>query len=417
MNRRNFLRGTGALLALPMLETFAAQQKSSPPLRLMFVGFPWGVTNGNNWFPKSTGKNFEITKCLKPLAKHKEDLTLFKNISPRHNAHHPHNTLAYYLTCKDFKEPKGGAYDQISCDQLAAEKLGKDTRYSSLQLTSNGNEGAGKGLSLAWDKYGKPIPGYTDPVSLFNELFGDGKVTVEQRRQMINKERSIMDAFRDQSKSLEKRVSKTDKDKLDEYFTSIRHIEKSLAKTEQWIDTPKPKTGIPVPAKGLKGKAHIKVMYDLMVAAIQTDLTRVVSYRQPLNDLLKELSLSNAHPINHHGGNESMVEQSATKDTAQSQLFSYMIDQLKSIKEVDGSSLFDNVILTYGSGVRSGHGNINLPVIVTGRGKGKIKPAGYVELKDEKRRLSNLWLTILQSAGLEVDKFSHSNGLVEEIRA
>jgi len=132
---------------------------------------------------------------------------------------------------------------------------------------------------------------------------------------------------------------------------------------------------------------------------------------------LKELALSNAHPINHHGGNSAMVEQSATKDIAQSELFSYMIDKLKTIKEFDGSSLFDNVILTYGSGVRMGHANINLPVIVTGRGKGKVKPAGYVELNENKRRLSNLWLTILQSAGLEVDKFSHSNGLVEEIRA
>jgi len=417
MNRRHFLRGTGALLALPMLEAFANEKKASPPLRLMFIGFPWGVTGHNNWFPKSTGKNFQITKCLKPLEKHKDDLTLFKNISPLHNSHHPHNTLAYYLTCMNFRKPKDGAYDLISCDQLAAEKLGKDTRYSSLQLSSLGGEGAGAGLSLAWDKYGKPVPGYTDPVSLFNELFGDGKVTVEQRRQMINKERSIMDAFQDQSRSLEKKVSKTDKDKLDEYFTSIRHIEKTLAKTEQWIDTPKPKPGMPAPQKGLQGKAHIKAMYDLMVAAVQTDLTRVITYRQPINALLKELALSNAHPINHHGGNSAMVEQSATKDIAQSELFSYMIDKLKTIKEFDGSSLFDNVILTYGSGVRMGHANINLQVIVTGRGKGKVKPAGYVELNENKRRLSNLWLTILQSAVLEVDKFSHSNGLVEEIRA
>ena len=220
MNRRNFLRGTGALLALPMLETFADRQKSSPPMRLMFIGFPWGVTGKNNWFPKSTGRNFEITKCLKPLEKHKDDLTLFKNISPLHNSHHPHITLAHYLTCLNFRKPKDGAYDLISCDQVAAEKLGKDTRYSSLQLTSLGGEGAGGGLSLAWDKYGKPVPGYADPVSLFNELFGDGKVSVAERRQMISKEQSIMDAFRDQSKSLEKKVSKTDKDKLDEYFTS-----------------------------------------------------------------------------------------------------------------------------------------------------------------------------------------------------
>ncbi|MDD7984637.1 DUF1552 domain-containing protein [Lentisphaera marina] len=416
MNRRDFLQGSGAFLALPTLETFAREKRSTPPLRLMFIGFPWGVTGKNNWFPSSTGKNFDITKGLKPLAKHKNDLTIFKNISPLHNAHHPHNTLAYYLTCMNFRKSNGGIYDLISCDQLAAEKLGVNTRYSSLQLSSLGNEGAGAGLSLAWDKLGKPVPGYTDPVALFNELFGDGKVTVEQRREMIKKERSIMDAFRYQSRILERNVSKSDKDKLDEYFTSIRHIEKGLTKSEQWIDTPKPKADMTKPKKGLQGKAQIKVMYDLMVAALQTDLTRVISYRQPLNALLKELSLSNAHPINHHGGKQELIEQSIIKDQAQSELFSYLIERLKSIKEFDNSSLFDNTILTYGSGVRSGHMNIKLPIIVTGKGKGKIKPAGYVELKEDKNRLSNLWLTILQSAGLEIDSFSHSNGLIDEIR-
>ncbi|EDM26002.1 hypothetical protein LNTAR_19432 [Lentisphaera araneosa HTCC2155] len=417
MNRRHFLQGAGVLLTLPMLETYANEKSAGVPLRLMFIGFPWGVTNKDNWFPNSTGKNFQITKGLKPLEKHKDDLTIFKNISPLHNAHHPHNTLAYYLTCMNFRQPKDGAYDLISCDQLAAEKLGKDTRYSSLQLSCLGNEGAGAGLSLSWDKYGKPVPGYTDPVALFNELFGDGKVTVEQRRQMIQKERSIMDAFRYQSRLLEKRVSKTDKDKLDEYFTSIRHIEKNLAKSEQWIDTPKPKAGVPRPKKGLQGKEQIKVMYDLMVAALQTDLTRVISYRQPLNALLKELSLSNAHPINHHGGNSSLIEQSIIKDQAQSELFSYLIDRLKATKDFDGLSLFDNTILTYGSGVRSGHMNAKLPLIVTGGGQGKIKPAGYVELQEGKNRLSNLWLTLLQSAGLEMETFSHSNSLIEQIRA
>ena len=417
MNRRIFLQGAGTLLSLPMLESYANEKKSQVPLRLMFIGFPWGVTGHNNWFPSVTGKNFQITKGLKALKKHKDDLTIFKNISPLHNAHHPHNTLAYYLTCMNFRKPKDGAYDLISCDQIAAGKLGKDTRYSSLQLSSLANEGAGAGLSLAWDKYGKPVPGYTEPLALFNELFGDGKVTVEQRRQMIKKERSIMDAFRYQSRLLERKVSKTDKDKLDEYFTSIRQIEKSLAKSEQWIDTPKPKAVMPMPKKGLKGKAQIKVMYDLMLAAIQADLTRVISYRQPMNALLKELGLSNAHPINHHGGKSDLIQQSIEKDSAQSELFAYLIDRLKATKEYDGTSLFDNTILTYGSGVRTGHMNVKLPLIVTGRGQGKIKPAGYLELQEDKNRLSNLWLTLLQSAGLEIETFSHSNGLIEQIRA
>jgi hypothetical protein len=405
MHRRHFLRGTGALLALPTLEAFANEKTDAPPLRLMFLGFPWGVTR-NNWFPEKTGKDFQITKGLQPLLDHKNDLTIFKNITPLHNSHSAHNTLGYFLSSGDHKRPKGGAYDLVSCDQLAAEKLGPKTRYSSLELGGDRN-------SMARDRSGKPVPGYKDPLALYNNLFSDGKVSLEERRQMIRKERSILDAFRDQSRSLESKISKTDKEKLEEYFTSIRQIEKNLTKAEKWAAVPKPKPGLPTPEKGLQGTAQIKAMYDLMVVAIQTDMTRVITYQQPLNGILKELKLGGGHGLNH--APESA--QSATRDVALSQLLAYLLDKLKATKEYDGSSLFDNTILSYGSGVCWQHGIRDLPIIVTGRGKGKIKAAGFVELEEEKNRLSNLWLTILQSAGLELDAFSHSNGLIEEIRA
>ena len=123
--------------------------------------------------------------------------------------------------------------------------------------------------------------------------------------------------------------------------------------------------------------------------------------------------MGGAHGLNH----SPESKQSTTRDIALSQLLSYLLDKLKSTREYDGSSLFDNTILSYGSGVCWQHGIRDLPVIVTGKGQGKIKAAGFVELEEEKNRLSNLWLTILQSAGLELEAFSHSNGLIEEIRA
>jgi hypothetical protein len=407
MHRRHFLRGTGALITLPMLEAFANEKKDTPPLRLIFLAFPWGVTR-NNWFPEKTGKDFQITKGLQPLVKHKNDLTIFKNITPLHNSHSAHNTLGYFLSSGDHKRPKGGAYDLVSCDQLAAEKLGPKTRYSSLELSGKGNNNV-----MSRDKAGKPVPGYTDPLALYHNLFSDGKIPLEERRQMIRKERSIMDAFGDQSRSLERKISKTDKEKLDEYFTSIRQIEKNLTKAEKWAAIPKPKPELEAPKKGVQGRAQIKTMYDLMIAAMQTDMTRVISYQQPLNGILKELDLGGAHGLNHAPEHEK----SNTRDVALSTLLADLLDKLKSTKEYDGSSLFDNMILSYGSGVCWQHGIRDLPIIVTGRGKGKIKAAGYVELDEEKNRLSNLWLTILQSAGLELDTFSHSNGLIEEIRA
>jgi hypothetical protein len=328
-------------------------------------------------------------------------------LTPLHNNHSAHNTLGYYLTCVDKKKPKGGTYDLVSCDQLAAEKLGGKTRYSSLEIS-----GESKNF-MSRDKSGKPIPGFTDPLAIYNKLFSNGKVSLEERRQMIRRERSIMDAFRDQSRSFERKISKTDKEKLDEYFTSIRHIEKNLTKAETWADVPRPKPGVPAPKKGLQGTEQIKATYDLMIIAMQTDMTRVISYQQPIERIIRELKLGSGHQLSH----SQKSGKAATRDVALSQLLSYLLDKLKSTKEYDGSSLFDNIILSYGSGVCWQHSISDLPVIVTGRGKGKIKAAGYVELDEKKNRLSNLWLTILQSAGLEIDKFSHSNGLIEEIRA
>jgi hypothetical protein len=406
MHRRHFLRGTGALLTLPTLEAFADEKKDAPPLRLMFLGFPWGVTR-NHWFPETTGKDFQITKGLQPLSAHKDDLTIFKNISPVHSSHSAHNTLGYFLTSGDHTRPKGGAYDLVSCDQLAAETLGIQTRYSSLEISGRGNN------FMSRDRSGKPVPGHTDPLALYHHLFSDGKVSLEERRQMIRRERSIMDAFRDQSRSLEKKISIADKDKLDEYFTSIRQIEKDLAKAEQWAAIPKPKPGLQAPKKGLRGTAQVEVMYDLMVAAIQTDMTRVIAFQQPLDRILGELSLGGAHGLNHAPESEKAL----ARDIALSKLLSHLLDKLKATKEYDGSSLFDNTILSYGSGVCWQHGIRDLPIIVTGKGKGRIRAAGFVELEEGKNRLSNLWLTILQSAGLELDAFSHSNGLIDAIRA
>lgn len=406
MHRRHFLRGAGAFLTLPTLETFAEQKSEPAPLRLMFLGFPWGVSR-NNWFPEENGKDFQITKGLQPLSDHKDDLTIFKNICPLHSSHSAHNTLGYFLTSGDHKRPKGGAYDLVSCDQLAAETLGVKTRYSSLEISGRGNN------FMSRDRSGKPVPGHSDPLALYHHLFSDGTVSLDERRYMIRKERSIMDAFRDQSRSLENKISRADKEKLDEYFTSIRQIEKDLTKAEQWAGIPKPEPGFQAPGKGMRGTAQVKMMYDLMIAAIQTDMTRVVAYQQPLDRILGELNLGGAHGLNHAPESQNAT----TRDIALSELLAYLIDKLKTTKEYDGSSLFDNTILSYGSGVCWQHGIRDLPIIVTGKGKGRIRAAGCVELEEGKNRLSNLWLTILQSAGLELDAFSHSNGLIDEIRA
>ncbi|MEN8784788.1 MAG: DUF1552 domain-containing protein [Akkermansiaceae bacterium] len=413
MNRRKFLTSSTASIALPALESFGAAMVAAPPVRLLYLGFLWGVSR-NEWFPSQDGTNFQLPKSLEPLEAHRKDLTIIRNISPVHHSHHPHDTVGKLLTCMDHRQPKGAPQDLISVDQVAAAHLGKDTRYSSLAITSR-NGGGGSGLSLSWDQFGKPLPGYADPVEIYNELFGQGKMSLAEREWRLNQDQSVLDSLHRQAKALEKQVSSTDRDKLDEYFTSIRQLEGKLKKSEEWLNRPKPKAPLTPPGAHLTGSARIKATYDLIAAALQTDLTRVISYRQPLNGLLKELGLPNAHPVNHQS-DDALKEACIEKDRAQSQLFAGLIDKLKSIREIDGSSLFDNIMLTYASGVRSAHNNKNLPVIVTGGAGGQLKPTGCIDVADRDARLSNLWLTSLQVAGVPSKKFAHSNGTIDAIR-
>jgi len=412
MNRRLFLQSTGTCVALPALESLGAAA-GKPPVRLVYLGFLWGVSR-DKWFPAETGMDIAFPSALEPLKTHQKDLTIFRNLTPVHNQHHPHDTVGKLLTCMNQRQPKGGPNDRVSVDQVAAAELGKTTRYSSLAFTSRGG-GGGTGLSLSWDQFGKPIPGYADPVTIYNELFGQGKVSLVERQWRLNQNQSVLDSLRGQAKSLELQASTADRDKLDEYFTSIRQLENRLKKSREWLDRPKPTAPFAAPGDHLTGSERIQVTYDLMVTALQTNLTRVISYRQPLNGLLKELGLPNAHPVNHQS-DDATKQACIDKDRAQSQLFAGLIDKLKSVREVDGSTLFDNVMLTYASGVRSAHNNTRLPVIVTGRAGGHIKPAGCVDLPDRDARLSNLWLTSLRVAGVQANQFAHSNGTIDAIR-
>lgn len=417
MNRRNFLRGSGVLLSLPMLEAFSSPKTlTQAPVRLVNLGFIYGVTKDNSWFPKNTGKNFDITEGLKPLHKHRNDITLFKNID-NPNAKDTHYSCTTLYTGADLtRTPGRGFHNSISSDQVAASYLGKETRFSSIELSCHDTGGVGPGFSLAWDANGKPIPGIKDPVELFDIMFGDGKMSIAQRRQLIKNEQSILDAVHEESKSLERKISTADKDKLDEYFQSVRHLEISLKKSEQWLNKPKPKAPLPRPQKAEGGVTQIKLMYDLIVAAMQTDSSRVFSYMQPLLGMFKELDIPfTTHQVSHHQNKPETVSSAKLKDKTHSELLCYFIDKLKATRDIDGKTLFDNCIVNFASGVRWAHTLRDVPAIITGNGGGKLKHQGYIELKDGQDRLSNLWLTSLAAAKVPVEKFSDSTGLIEEI--
>jgi hypothetical protein len=422
-NRRQFLRSASALIALPALEslgfkTFAAQQAAAPPKRLVFLGFGWGVTN-ETWFPdaKKTGPDWELSEGLKPLARHRKDLTVIQGCSNKF-ANEAHWGSTFWLTgANRYAEPGQSFHNSISADQVAAAVLGRDTRYASIQLNSPdvANSGHGPGLSLAWNLRGKPVAGLENPVAAFHRLFSNETTPLSERQAMLAQKRSVLDAVTEDARRIQKGLTKTDTEKLDEYFQSVREIEVRLGKDEQWLNVPKSKPPVSEPKPGLAGREEIQVMYDLIVAALQTDSTRVLTYRQPVGTLLQSLGTKVApHDMSHYSPGERMAA-SQKRDTTQSELLAGLIDKLKNTKEVDGSTLFDHAAIAYGSNIRTIHYLDNCPTLLTGGGA-KLKLGQHLVLPKD-TPLCNVWLTLLNGIGVDAERHGDSTGVVKELIA
>jgi hypothetical protein len=385
---------------------------------MVFLGFGWGVTN-ETWFPdpKRTGADWELSEGLRPLAKHQSDLTVVQGCSNKFT-NEAHWGSTFWLTgANRYAEPGQSFHNSVSADQVAAAHLGKETRFASVQLNSPdvANSGHGPGLSLAWDARGKPMAGLENPVATFHRLFSDEKTPLSERQAMLSQRRSVLDAARTDAKRMQQGLSKADTDKLDEYFQSIRDIELRLAKDEQWLTVPKVKPPVTKPKPGLAGKEEIRVMYDLIVAALQTDSTRVITYRQPVGTLLQSLDLKVApHDMSHYLPGDRM-EASKKRDATQSQLLSGLLDKLKSVQESDGSRLFDHTSVVYGSNIRSIHFLDNCPTLLSGGGS-SIKLGQHVVLPKD-TPLANVWLTLLQGIGIDTERHGDSTGPIGELRA
>jgi len=307
--------------------------------------------------------------------------------------------------------------NSISADQVAAQELGQDNRFSSIQLnsTDGSSSGHGPGLSLAWDQRGKPVAGFNDPVQVFHKLFSADDLPLEQRQAAIAENRSVLDAVLTEAKRVQRNLSKTDTDKLEEYFQGIRDIETRLSKDEDWLDVPRARPPIEEPEPGLKGRKEIEMMYDLIVAALQTDSTRVMSYRMPGQTLLRSMDISlSAHNVSHYSPGDRM-EASQARDNAHSEMLAGLIDKLKATKEVDGSSLFDHTALAFGSNISNIHYLTNCPTVVTGGGA-NLKLGQHLVLPKD-TPLSNVWLTMLQGMGINKERHGDSTGVVKELQA
>ena len=426
LNRRRFLRGTGSLIALPALESIGFRRFASatekapvtPSKRMVFLGFGFGVTK-ETWYPnvEQTGTEYELPQGLAPLARHKADFTVVQGCSNQFT-NEAHWGSTFWLTgANRFATPGQSMSNSISADQVAAQQLGNGTRFASVQLGSAdvSTSGHGPGLSLAWDQRGKPLAGLNDPLQVFHKLFSADDLPLEQRQAAIAEKRSVLDAVLTEVSRVQRGLTKTDTDKLSEYFQSIRDIETRLSRDEDWLTIPKVGSPIEEPQSGLKGREEIKVMYDLIVAALQTDSTRVMTYRQPVQTLLQSINVSVApHNMSHYSPGARM-EASQKRDLAQTELLAGLIDKLKETKEADGSSLFDHVALAYGSNISSIHYLVNCPTILTGGGANLKLGQHMVLAKDTP--LCNVWLTMLKGMGLNAERHGDSTGVVKELQS
>ena len=390
---------------------------SAAPKRFLMIGCGYGFTK-HGFFPTKAGKfrDIGLTSGLKPLDRHKDDITMVSNLTNL-GARNAHAGSTTYLTGASLSASRKRKFvNTVSLDQVIAQKVGRDTRFSSLALSGEDAGGHGPGLSMSWSQKGHPIPGINNPLALYHELFGQSKESNAEREYRLSQKRSVLDAVVADLKFSKKKLSKTDQDKLEDYLQSIRQIEESISREVEWANTPKPKAPLAKPGVGMDGVQSLKILQQLMVAAFQTDSTRVITYRQPVDSLLKSWGINiGSHPLSHQNMSKARLQMSQLKDFKSMELFAGLIDLFKKTQDVNGKSLFDSTLISYGTNIRTGHGLRGCPSIYAGGAAEKLKKGEHIILPKQDTPLANYWITLCQQSGMQMDRFSHSTGNINEL--
>ena len=423
-NRRTFLRNGTNALTLPFLASllpagsraFAEQSLSSgAPKRLLWMAMGHGHME-KHFYPTESGRLSDIAlpPGWGPMKKNLNQVTMVSNFTNAENKQ-PHEGSEAVLTCVNVVGFPGKArHNSISCDQVAAAHLGQETRYQSLQLNcENGDSGNGHGgVAMSYREDGSPLPGFSSPLEVYFKIFG-GNVSREEMLHTLKQRRSIFDILEFEGSSTKRLLTHDDREKLEDYTTSIRDIELSLSREEEWIDIPYPKATQKRPPEGMQGEPEIKAMLKMILAAWQTDATRVVTYRMPDAGLLQSMGISSTpHTLSHYGSNVSLHELNLKRTTKWMQLYSAFIDQLRSAKDPldpNGGTLFDNSLVYNGGGLRTAHRTTNVPCLLTGGGFKGLKHGRHRVASKENTPLANLWTTMLQDAGAPIERFADAN--------
>lgn len=394
LNRRTMLRGTGgALLALPYLDAMAQPGSADEvPMRMACVGMFFGIVP-DLFFPKQTGRDYELSERLVPLKDLRDDFTVFSGLDHGANGTGGHQGTGAYLTGLRRRLP-GRPEANISVDQKAAQIVGAQTRYPSMQFSDNGR------APISRKRNGSTCRTVSDVQTIYNLLFqkSDPKQNDTRRREFASS-KSMLDLVKTDADNLKRRIGPRDRQKLEQYFDTVRDVEKDLVQTEQWLDRPKPEVDYKLPngASSFGLNSRMPLYYDLMALALQTDSTRIITLALHIGH----------HPVTHHGKDPATLAKLSIIEQYQMEQLARFLAKLKSIDEPNGKTLLDNCMVLFGSGIgnASSHSNKNLPLLLAGGGFAHGEHKSYFKGKSS-TLAARLFVSMLQRFGVETDEFA-----------
>lgn len=424
--RRTFLRGAGVCLGLPLLEamvpalTAEKLTAAAPVRRLGFVIYPLGVDQ-DRWRPKGEGSSYQFSEALAPLAPHRGKMVVMSGLSSdpdRSKAGFHDRALASFLT--GVEPAKGKVHVGISVDQLAAQTLGKDTQFASLELSTENNNGGAAHVGPVFKSATTPLPFEFNPRRLFERLFGEGgRIDPTAAAARDAADRSSLDSVTERITELKAKLGAGDRRKLEEYVESIRDVERRIQVASRKRPTDLPEMSRPAGVPD-SWPEHVKLMFDLQTLAVQADLTRVWTFmyaREATSINYPHLDISMGHhEISHHNFEKDKLDALAKINVDQSRLFAYFLSKLDSIKE-GKSTLLDHSLILYGSNlsVPTSHSQRDLPIILAGGAAGRIAGGRYLKFPGDETPLTNLYLTMLDKVGVPTEKLGDSTGRLNRL--
>jgi hypothetical protein len=439
ISRRTVLRGMGTAVALPLLDAMVpaltATQKTPAKAvrRLGVVYHPNGVIY-ENWLPKGTGRDFELSRTLAPLEPFRDQLVVVTGLSSQQaealgDGGGDHSRASgTYLTGVHVRKSDSVVENGISMDQIAAKALERDTQLSSLQLTADDNSLVGScdvgyscaySSTLSWLTPTLPLMAENNPRVVFERLFGSSDSTDPRvRASRLRQDRSILDSVTDRVRQLEQKLGPSDNRKLTDYLESLRDVERRIQKAEEQTGTKGPDVDQP---SGVPDgfEAHVKLLYDLQLLAYQSDLTRVITFmygREQTGRPYPQIGIPEPHhPLTHHQNDASKMEKCTAIQLYHVALFATYLEKLRATPDGDGS-LLDHILLLYGGGISNSdrHTHGPLPTLLLGAGNGTVKGGRHLVYPND-TPLTNLQLTLLNKMGVPAEKLGDSTGQFTEL--